>query len=220
MKTLRNIIAVISIPAILVSAWTLASVFLRFTASANTQYMPFWIGVLCYCLFQVIMYKPMRAYVFGHELTHAIAGILSGAKIKKFKVRKNSGSVVLNKDNIWITLSPYFIPLYSFLVVSVYLLVGYFAPLEKFYSLFLFFLGWTISFHIALTIYIVRIGQSDLRVYGNFFSFAFIIAVNVIVFNILLAAAFPNEINLRSVISQTFQNIVSVYGRLFDFVNF
>jgi hypothetical protein len=220
MKIIRNLIAIIFLPAIFVSAWTLGSIFLRFAASSDSRYTSFWIGILCYALFQAVMYKPMRAYVFGHELTHAIAGILSGAKIKKFKVRKNSGSVVLNKDNIWITLSPYFIPLYAFLVIFIYLLIGYFAPLENFYSLFLFFLGFAISFHIALTIYIVKIGQSDLKVYGNFFSFIFIIAVNVAVFNILLAAAFPNEIELGFLISQTFQNIVFAYERLGYFLNF
>jgi hypothetical protein len=211
MPHLKNIIAFILIPTVLSSAYTLFRAFISFAGRAQSKYSAFWIGILCYAIFHIVMYKPLRTYVFGHELTHAIAGILSGAKIKKFKVGKNSGSVVLNKDNIWITLSPYFIPIYTVIVIFIYFFIGWWTDLSLYYSYFLFFIGWTIAFHIALTIYILKIGQSDLKVYGVFFSYIFILIIMILVFDILLSIIFPQEIHFKTLIHQTLRNTTSLY---------
>jgi hypothetical protein len=193
MKIVRTFFAVLALPAVLACGYVLLKNFLLFSSSSAAQYIPFWLGILCYVAFQIAFYKPMRAYVFGHELTHAFAGILSGAKIKSFKAGKNSGSVTLTKDNVWITLAPYFFPLYAFAVIALYLMLGWFVNIRLFYPYFLFLMGLTISFHIALTIYIIGIGQSDLKVYGTFFSYVLIIFVNIIVFSLLMIMAFPKE---------------------------
>jgi hypothetical protein len=211
MKLIKNIIAVALIPVILAGGYSLFVVFIDFAGRAQSKYSAFWIGILCYAIFQVVMYKPLRTYVFGHELTHAIAGILSGAKIKKFKVGKNSGSVVLNKDNIWITLSPYFLPIYTIIVIFIYFVLGWWTDLSLYYSYFLFLIGWTIAFHIALTIYILRIGQSDLKVYGVFFSYIFILIIMILVFDILLSIIFPKEIGFSFLMSESFRNTVALY---------
>jgi hypothetical protein len=199
--------------------WTLFNIFLSFAGKSGKEYAPFWIGILSYIVLQAFLYKPMRAYVFGHELTHALAGILSGAKIKKFRVGKESGSVVLSKNNIWITLSPYFIPIYTFIVILVYLIIGWFRDAHLYYSYFLFFMGFTIAFHLALTIYIMRIGQSDLKVYGLFFSYVVILSVNILVFDILTVIAFPKEIDLAALIKITYDNILEIYNFIFQFFN-
>lgn len=211
MRILRNITAFISIPAIIAAGYTLLKVFLSFAGTGGKEYMPFWIGILFYIVFQVAFYKPMRTYVFGHELSHALAGILSGAKIKKFKVGKNSGSVVLNKDNIWITLAPYFFPIYTFIIIVIYLLMGWFINIRELYSYFLFFIGVSIAFHIALTVYILKIEQPDIKVYGKFFSYTMIFAINIIVFSLLMLLAFPYEINANVYFMEMKENIVQIY---------
>jgi len=191
MKFIRAFFAFLALPAVLACGYVLLKNFLFFAGSSGKEYIPFWLGALCYVVFQIAFYKPMRAYVFGHELTHAFAGILSGAKIKKFKAGKNSGSVVLTKDNVWITLAPYFFPLYTFAVIVVYLMLGWFVNIKPLYPYFLFLIGFTVAFHIALTVYIIGIGQPDLKVYGVFFSYVLIIFVNILVFSLLMVMAFP-----------------------------
>lgn len=216
MKYIRNIIAFLAIPLIAASAYTLIKTFLDFTAGSSNTYIPFWIGILCYVIFQIAFYKPMRTYVFGHELTHAFAGLLSGARIKKFKVGKESGHVVLTKDNIWITLAPYFFPIYTFAIIVIYLFLGWITDITPLYSYFLFFAGLSIAFHIALTIYIIGIGQPDLKVYGTFFSYILIIAVNVIIFSLLMALVFPDEVNLKNMYYEMYDNIYSAYNFIYE----
>jgi hypothetical protein len=214
MKLVRAFFAVFALPAVLACGYVLLKNFLFFAGSSGIEYVPFWLGALCYAVFQTAFYKPMRAYVFGHELTHAFAGILSGAKIKKFKVGKNSGSVVLNKDNVWITLAPYFFPLYTFAAIAIYLMLGWFVNIEPLYPYFLFLIGFTVAFHIALTIYIIGIGQSDLKVYGVFFSYALIVFVNIIVFSLLMVMAFPKE----AVISEIFTGFLVATIKAYKFI--
>ncbi len=38
-------------------------------------------GTLAYFVFEALFQKPMRTYVFGHELTHVLAGLAVGSKV-------------------------------------------------------------------------------------------------------------------------------------------
>ena len=120
MKFFRTIIAVLLLPLLVVCVYNFIKTVFIFAGTTNLSMVPFWLGIIIYFIFQAVFYKPMRTYVFGHELTHALTGLLSGARIKKFKVSKNSGSVSLTKDNIFITLSPYFIPIYHRFSYSIF----------------------------------------------------------------------------------------------------
>jgi hypothetical protein len=153
----------------------------------------------------------MKTYVFGHELSHAIAGILSGAKIKKFNVGRESGRIVLTKDNIWITLAPYFFPIYTFAIIIIYIFLGWFIDIKQFYGYFLFLTGFSIAFHAALTIYIISVEQSDLKIYGIFFSYVIIFIVNIAVFILLAALVFPDDIDVKDIFLQIFSNVVDIY---------
>ena len=106
MNKVRFIVSILFVPLLLVLVYDFVWLFFSFAGKTNSNIVPFWIGIAFYFLFQVIFFKPMSTYVFGHELTHAFAGLLSGAKIKKFKVSSNKGSVTLTKDNVFITLAP------------------------------------------------------------------------------------------------------------------
>jgi len=216
MKLFRNIFALILIPGAAACGYVLLKTFLSFSSSGGQIYTPFWIGVLSYAVLQIAFYKPMRTYVFGHELTHALAGVLSGAKIKKFKVSQNSGSVVLTKDNVWITLAPYFFPLYAFIIIAVYVMLGYLVNIKLFYSYFLFAAGFSIAFHIALTIYALGIEQPDLKVYGVFFSYVIIIAVNIAVFSLLFVLVFPEAVKAGEFFSTMFDAAAKMYLFLYD----
>ena len=56
----------------------------------------------------------------GHELTHALFVLLCGGKIHDFRVTADGGHVVTDKNNLLISLSPYFVPFWSLAAVTVY----------------------------------------------------------------------------------------------------
>jgi hypothetical protein len=216
MRFLRNIIAFIAVPAVFAAGYTFIKTFLLFSISSSTRYIPFWVGVIIYIAFQTILYKPMRTYVFGHELSHAIAGLLSGAKIKKFDIGERSGSVVLTKDNIWITLAPYFFPIYTIAIIVLYICLGWFMDIKQLYGYYLFLIGFSVSFHIALTIYILSIEQPDLKGYGTFFSYVIILAVTIVVFTLLAALAFEDVISVKNVFAKSYSNIIDIYKFIYN----
>src|ERR1700681_420898 len=73
----------------------------------------FFAGVGTYFAFQWAFFRPIRTYVFGHELTHALAAWMTGGKVKHFHVSKKGGSVTVTKTNFFVALAPYIIPLYA-----------------------------------------------------------------------------------------------------------
>src|SRR5438876_12395582 len=85
-------------------------------------------GVLVYVVFEGIFSRPMRTYVFGHELTHALASIAFGGQIHAFKVSEKGGSVSLSKTNFFVALAPYCIPIYTFFVFLIYWVSRRFHP--------------------------------------------------------------------------------------------
>ena len=215
MKILKTILAFLMLPLVLVAVYELIKLFLDFAIKSNMAIAPFWIGVIVYFLFQVIFFKPMRTYVFGHELTHAITGLLSGAQIKKIKVSKGGGSVTLTKDNILISLSPYFIPFYSLIIIIIYLTLGWFIDTKPLYPYYLFLSGISLSFHFALTFYAISIGQEDLKTHGVFFSFVFICLINCIIISLILILIFPQYIKLNNYFTNIAVNTVFTYKYIF-----
>lgn len=215
MNKIRLLISILLLPLLLVLVYNFLLLFFSFAGKTNAGIVPFWLGIGVYILFQTLFFKPMATYVFGHELTHALAGILSGATIKKFKVSKNGGSVSLTKDNVFITLSPYFFPLYSIIIIVIYFALAFFIDTTKFYSWFLFFSGAALAFHYALTFYAIKIGQEDMRVYGKFFSLVFVCFVNIIMVVFVLAWIFPDTINITSFFVKVFNDGTDFYKYIF-----
>lgn len=151
----------------------------------------FILGFVVYTVIHFIFFKPLSVYVFGHELTHALAGVISGYRIKSFKVNKSGGNVTLSKSNIFVTLSPYFVPVYSIILILLYIIInrvfkGY--PFQHNY--FLFLLGVALAFHIALTIFAIHSGQSDLKKYGMLFSLIIVFIANCVVLTGLFSLFF------------------------------
>jgi hypothetical protein len=211
MRFFRNIIAFSLVPAITTAGYTLVKNFLYCTVCVKSRYISFWVGVFCYVTFQGIFHKPIRTYILGHELSHAVVGILSGAKIKKISVKKKSGSVVLTKNSIWIGLAPYLFPIYTLAITVVYIFLNRFIDIRKFYEYFIFIIGFSIAFHITLTVHTLLIKQSDLKSYGIFSSYVLILAVNTVVFTLLIALIFPEEMNIKKISFQVLGNIEITY---------
>ena len=59
-------------------------------------------GAACWLAIFLLLPKPMRVYVFGHELTHVLWTWLFGGRVKKFKTSASGGHVVVTKNNFLI----------------------------------------------------------------------------------------------------------------------
>ena len=143
----------------------------------------------------------MIAYVFGHEVTHALWVKLFGGKVAdRFHVSLEGGHVLTDRVNTWIVLSPYFFPIYSILAGTLYgvLLLsgrvidlmngggGLCAALASFQWLFLLVIGCTLAFHLAFTFLLVTRSQPDLHYGGTFFSLTVIYLINLLIVTGLL----------------------------------
>lgn len=131
-------------------------------------------------------------YVFGHELTHVIFVYLCGGKVQgDIRVSIRGGHVVANKSNWLITLSPYFVPFYTVLVASGFILASPLVDLAKplsvgwfqFELLYLLYacIGFTWSHHIFYTLAMLRRDQPDLQINGIIVSFLIIYLVNSLI---------------------------------------
>ena len=145
-------------------------------------------GVAAFALCWMALSHPVRAYVLGHELTHAMWGLLFGAKPSRLRVTESGGSVNLSKTNMLITLAPYFFPFYTFIVIAAALATYAFARPLPFLPLWMFMVGFTWAFHVLFTIETLSQRQPDVNLYGPIFSWVFIFLANVALVLVWLAA--------------------------------
>lgn len=137
-------------------------------------------GFLLWLVLFLCLPRPVTAYVFAHELTHALWGWVMGARVSRFRVGARGGSVTLSKSNFLITLAPYFFPLYTILVIALHGLLALFYDLRAYEPLWLGFVGLTWSFHLTFTVTTLRQRQPDIRIHGRLFSYALIYLLNLL----------------------------------------
>ena len=167
---------------------------------------PFWffsMGFIMWLIWFLFLPRPVTLYVWGHEMTHALCTILCGGGVREFRVTSNGGHVVTTKNNLFIALSPYFVPLYSLMAVLVFLGLGLFLDLNRSVPLpwggalrlscaLHYAVGLTWSFHISFTVWMIGKDQPDLRINGVFFSLCLIVLVNLLVLAAMLVVAAPD----------------------------
>ena len=146
-------------------------------------------GVAAFALCWAALPHPVRTYVLGHELTHALWGLFFGAAPSDLRVGASGGSVRLSKTNFLITLAPYFFPFYTFVVVICALVTYAFLRPLPCLPLWLFLVGFTWAFHVLFTIETLTQRQPDVKLYGRVFSWTFIFLANVALVLLWLAAA-------------------------------
>lgn len=123
------------------------------------------LGITAYLVLHVLFGAPNRAYVFGHELTHAAAAWLSGGQVKGLPR--------------FIALAPYMIPVYSILVALAYGIAGLFWDVRPFLSWFLFGLGASLALHLVFTVEALKQKQTNLEVLGPVLSVGLIYWANI-----------------------------------------
>ncbi len=181
--------------------------------SKGQQY--FLLGIGIYCFIQLFIFKPVYIYVLGHETMHAIATWLCLGKVTSFKVSPDGGSITTSKSNLFISLSPYFIPVYSLALMLIYYLInhifaeGIIAP-----SYFMLFLGLTLAFHIVMTVDTLKTRQPDLIKAGYLTSSVLIYVVNVTAVALAFGVLFEG-FSFRSFMSGAYAQSLDIYRGIF-----
>lgn len=170
-------------------------------------------GMAAFTLSWVTVSRPVRAYVLGHELTHAFWGMLFGARASDLKVGKNGGSVRLTKSNFLVTLAPYFFPFYTFVVIVAALVTAIFVRPLPWLPLWMFMIGFTWAFHVLFTVETLSMSQPDIRLYGRLFSWTVILVFNVAWVLVWLAAT--TELSFSVLFGMLFDRVTSDYLALY-----
>jgi hypothetical protein len=168
------------------------------------------LGFAGYLAFQWVFFKPLRTYVFGHELTHAMAAWITGGEVHSIKIGKKGGSVTVTKPNLFVALAPYMIPFYSMILLTVFFAIDWVYPLHAYWNVFLGLFGATLAFHAALTIFALRQNQPDLKTGGKFLSGVLIVLGNSLILVFLLGVLFPRTVSWFGFLNNTKDYTMSV----------
>ncbi len=183
MRFLKLLLGIALLPAAAAVTGALANLLLALPSSHGGIPEGLWWfagGFALWLLLWVSLPRPARTYVLAHELTHALWGWAMGARVSKLRVRGDGGSVNLSKTNVWITLAPYFFPLYTMLVIVAHLLMQMFWPWMVHYEPFwLAMVGLTWAFHITFTLAVLQQRQPDVQEHGRIFSWTLIYILNI-----------------------------------------
>lgn len=134
-------------------------------------------------------------YVLGHELTHALAALTCFGKISSVSVDLDGGYIETDKDNTYIALAPYFVPLWMLVWVLLAWAVGLFMPEDSITPWFFGGVGFWWCFHIYWTIWVIPREQPDILENGITFSLLIVIISNIA--GLILLLRFFNFISLR-----------------------
>lgn len=149
------------------------------------QSEPVWFSVLGGLVFMSLKYfrlaDPilMFCYVLGHELTHALAALLCMGKVQALCVDLDGGYVDTDKDNIFVSLAPYFVPLWMLVWLGVLFVVNWIYPFAAYLPWFYAGFGFWWCFHVYWTLWVIPREQPDLLENGVVFSFMIIMLTNM-----------------------------------------
>lgn len=185
MRLFRFIIGIILIPfAIIVTIGFIKS--LSHLLEVQHSEVVFLSGFLSYLILHFLFYKPIFIHIMAHEFTHALWALIFGGKVKSLNISEDGGNITVDKTNFLVILAPYFFPFYTFLVVLLYFIVD-----KKYVDFIIFFIGFTLSFHLSLTMFSLKERQKDLKEVGLLFSLSFIYCINLLIITIIFSLISP-----------------------------
>jgi hypothetical protein len=194
-RWVKFVFAIFLLPACAILSQTFFTVFARATVTqrlwAGEEFWFFSLGAVLWLIAFLGLPRPILLYVFGHELTHALWVLLMGGRVSRFRVGRDGGHVVTNKNNFWIALTPYFFPLYSILAIATYGLLGLFVNVQPYGRLLYAVIGATWAFHFTFTCWMIPKNQTDLSDQGTFFSLVVIYLMNLLLLSVMLVLASP-----------------------------
>ena len=125
-------------------------------------------------------------YVLGHELTHALAAKLCMGKVQRLRIDLNGGYVETDADNLFIALSPYFVPLWMCCWLLVLWAINWAHPFPEWEAWFYAGLGFWWSFHLYWTVWVIPREQPDMLENGLLFSLLIIMIMNIAILLVVL----------------------------------
>ncbi len=194
-RWVKFIVALFLLPVCAILSQTFFTVFARATVSqrlwAGEEFWFFSLGVVLWLIAFFGLPRPMLVYVFGHELTHAFWVLLMGGRVSRFRVARDGGHILTDRNNFWIALAPYFFPLYSLLTIALYGLLSLFFNMQPFGWILYGLVGITWAFHLTFTCWMIPKNQTDLTDNGTFFSLVVIYLMNLLLLSVMLVLASP-----------------------------
>ena len=181
------------LPLCAILTQTFFTVFARAAVSqriwAGEEFWFFSLGAVLWLIAFFGLPRPLLLYVFGHELTHAIWVLLMGGRVSRFRVGRDGGHIVTDRNNFWIALAPYFFPIYSIIVIAIYGGLSLFCNVQPYGRLLYALIGVTWAFHFTFTCWMIPKKQTDLTDQGTFFSLVVIYLMNLILLSVMIVLA-------------------------------
>jgi hypothetical protein len=150
-----------------------------------------WTGWFCLSMAIWKQPRPIRMYVFGHEMMHMLMARLSKGVVKDYHISRDGGYIVTNKYNFLIALAPYLWPFYSVPVLAAWSVSFLWRDVPYVREALLWLLGLTWMFHLTFTVWVLPRGQSDLHGPGRIFSLVVIYLANVVLLGTMLVLLAP-----------------------------
>ena len=214
-KWAKTIIGLFLLPFCVTAVVTLWRV-VRQTGHAETVWVALVAGAASWLSIFLLLPKPMRVYVFGHEFTHVLWTWLFGGRVKQFRVTAKGGHVVVTKDNFLIALAPYFFPVYAVLVVATFVIGHWFWGWARYVPWFHLLLGAAYAFHVTLTWHILQARQTDITSQGYLFS-ATVIFLGTIIVLLVGIPLLTSSISPLRALGWWMQESAELWTRLYQF---
>lgn len=214
MRLFKTLAGIALAPAALAAAWATAAALGPALGRVPSTF-PLIGGALLGLLLHLTG-RGKRLYVTSHELTHALAAVLAGVRVRKISVSRNSGYVLLDSTNAFISLAPYVVPFYTLIVSAAYWTAGRFWDLAPYRPWFLAAAGFTLAFHLLHTADILSgPAQSDLKKAGGpVFSLPLLLLLNCLGLAAALRLLFPELLSFRAYASSVLQAQTTAYSAL------
>jgi hypothetical protein len=220
MRLLKFCVGILLLPAcaaLTMTAWQLTrQLSLGPQALTDSALQAFVGGYVLWLAVFVFLPKPMRTYVLGHELTHALWALMMGARVSGLKVRKTGGQVRTTKTNWLIALAPYFFPFYAMLFMVLFFLAHAIWNFEPYMGLLFFLVGLGWSFHVTFTLMMLLTAeQPDIHLQGVLFSIVVIYCMNLLVMA-LMVTTLARSVTFGALAQSLGNTFVIAYGFSLD----
>jgi hypothetical protein len=220
MRVLKVVIGVLLLPACGALTMTACRLAMQLSfvphALSDTALWAFVGGYALWLVVFAFLPKPMRTYVLGHELTHAIWALLMGARVGGLKVKKTGGQVRTSKVNWFIALAPYFFPFYAMVFIGLFLFAYAIWNLGAYLWVLFFLIGLGWSFHVTFTLMmLLTVKQPDVTSQGVLFSVVVIYCMNLLTM-VLTATALSRSTTFAALARSLGGDLVTAYGWTLD----
>lgn len=180
------------------------------------------IGIVVYLICHKYIYNFSRAYVFAHEVTHAIAAWCCGYKVSEIKVNKESGHTKVSNINTFVLLAPYCVPLYAVICILFFYITSLFwKDILLYDKFFMALLGFLMTLHLVHTYKsLTETEQSDVSLAGGgVFSFVLIGLANLTLAVLLIKFLFPSLITASSIFLEVVKQTALFWRMFFVYIH-